>query len=166
MTVERLEVLLATPDDAPAIADMSRNLVESGLSWQWKPAAVARQIHRKDTEVIVARRNKRIEGFAIMRFREDDAHLLLLAVEPFAQRIGIGRSMLAWLEESARVAGTFFVHLEVRVSEQGARQFYRALGYRERGRVDGYYQQKEAAILMTKDLRIVRQTPTKNVSNL
>ena len=93
-----------------------------------------------------------IEGFAIMKFNEEDAHLLLLAVQPATRRSGIGRAMVDWLEKSCRTAGVRHIRLEVRVSNKPARQFYERLGYRLVSQVAGYYEKREAAAVMAKSL--------------
>ncbi len=72
-----------------------------------------------------------------MEFYAIHAHLNLLAVQPGYQRQGIGRQLLEWLEASARTAGIFTVHLELRANNDGARAFYEKLGYREVGRKRG-----------------------------
>ena len=147
----------ARPVDAVPIALMSRRLVESGLpSWSWTARRVARHIHDAESIVLIARRADEITGFAIMGFGEEAAHLNLLAVEPRFRRNGLGRRMVRWLEDSAFVAGTFEVSLEVRARNTAARQFYRALGYCEADLLPGYYERIEDAIRMTRDLRVVR----------
>ncbi len=148
---------LARTADAVPIALMSRRLVEAGLpSWSWTTRRVARHLHDPESIVLAARRGDELAGFAIMGFGEEAAHLNLLAVEPRFRRAGLGRRMVRWLEESALVAGTFEVSLEVRASNMGARHFYRALGYSEADLLPGYYEHLEDAIRMTRDLRVVR----------
>lgn len=127
---------------------MSRLHVEYGLDWRWRPAKVKRQIQDKDTMVLVANREGTMAGFAIMRFGDDQAHLFLLAVHPEFRRVGIGRSMMQWLEKSCRTAGIRAVRLEVRASNRVALRFYRKLGYRLIARVAGYYDRREAAAVM------------------
>jgi ribosomal-protein-alanine N-acetyltransferase len=147
----------ARPVDAIPIALMSRRLIEAGLpSWSWTARRVARHIHDPESVVLIARCTEELMGFAIMGFGEDAAHLNLLAVEPRFRRAGIGRRMVRWLEESALVAGTFEVSLEVRAGNAVARKFYRALGYSEADILPGYYERLEDAVRMTRDLRIVR----------
>ena len=63
---------------------------------------------------------------------------------------------MVWLEETALIAGTFIIGLELRATNQGAFSFYGALGYRELGRVSGYYQGVEQAIRMARDVRTNR----------
>jgi ribosomal-protein-alanine N-acetyltransferase len=147
----------ARPIDAVAIALMSRRLVESGLpNWSWTARRIARHIHDTDSVVLTARRGEEITGFAIMGFGDESAHLNLLAVEPRCRRAGLGRRLVRWLEESAVVAGTFEVNLEVRAGNAIARRFYRALGYREADVLPGYYDRLEDAVRLTRDLRLVR----------
>jgi uncharacterized OB-fold protein len=77
----------------------------------------------------------------------------LLGVEPAYRRFGIGRRLVEWLEETARVGGMFSVRLEVRAGQTGSRTFYRRLGYQEDKYIPGYYSGREAAVRMTHDLR-------------
>jgi [ribosomal protein S18]-alanine N-acetyltransferase len=144
----KIEVMPARLEEAAEIATLSRDIIEAGLAWVWTPRAIAKEILRKDTEVIVARLEGTIIGFAAMRFLDDDAHLLLLGVLPGHQRGGVGRHLLEWLEKCARTAMIRRIQLQVRADNQKARAFYRALGYREARRWRGYYQGREDAILM------------------
>jgi ribosomal protein S18 acetylase RimI-like enzyme len=148
----RLE--LARPADAPVIAAMSSRLIEAGLTPSWLPERVVRHIRNEESVVLTARRAGSLTGFAIMQFGDSTAHLNLLAVETRLQRHGIGSALLAWLEESAIVAGTFVIQLELRASNTGARTFYESRGYRESGRVTGYYERREDAIQMARDLSV------------
>ena len=134
---------------------MSRRLVEVGLPWAWTPGRIARHIAHRDGIALTAQTRHRPVGFAIMYFGDEAAHLNLLCVERDKQRHGVGRMLVSWLEQSAVVAGTFDVNLEVRASNNKARLFYRALGYHELGEVPGYYNGIEDAIRMAHDLRSV-----------
>jgi ribosomal protein S18 acetylase RimI-like enzyme len=153
--MDRAEPLeLARLADAPLIAAMSRRLVEAGLTPSWPAERIARHIQSSDSVVLTAKRPGALLGFAIMQFADTSAHLNLLAVDPAHQRRGVGRALLLWLEQSAVVAGTFLIQLELRAPNLKARAFYEHLGYRETGRVPGYYQQLEDAIRMAHDLRV------------
>lgn len=151
---QRLELGLARPDEAVVIAALSRELVESGLNWSWRPARVMRQIRDRETLALAARHEDELAGFAIMGFGVSRAHLNLLAVKASYQNLGIGWRLMRWLEESARVAGLFDVDLEVRAANQRARRFYRSLGYRDAALLPLYYDRREAGIRMTADLRV------------
>ena len=152
---------LANFADAQSIALMSRELIETGLSgWSWDPKRVARAIKARDTGVLVAAVRDNLIGFAIMNFGDEQAHLSLLAVTPSHQRCGIGRQMMAWLEESALVAGITTFNLELRATNFAARDFYRALGFSEAAYIPGYYSGVETALRMSRDIR--RQIPQPN----
>lgn len=90
-----------------------------------------------------------------MQFADAHAHLNLLAVGPAYRERGLGRELVEWLEACARTAGVFDVRLELRASNDGARAFYRALGYAEAGTVPAYYAGREDACRMRHDLRVV-----------
>lgn len=145
---------LALPSDAREIARMSRDYIESGLGWSWLPRRVLGMIRHPESVVLVARRVAAgpIAAFAIMEYHQRHAHLNLLAVTPDHRRSGLGGRLVEWLEETARVAGTFRIVLEVRALNFGAREFYRELGYYEREYIPGYYQGQESALRMMKRL--------------
>ena len=119
---------LAVAADARQIAEMSRDLIEQGLSWSWTPARVQHFISGCDASVVVARRESRITAFAIMHFGEDVAHLNLLAVAPEHRRQGLGRQLMEWLMATALEAGVFRINLELRTHNDQARDFYLSLG--------------------------------------
>lgn len=150
-------IRFARREDAAAIARMSRDLIEHGLGWSWTARRVLRSIADRRTNVIVAPdRLGGIAGFGIMQYLDDEAHLLLLAVDPSWRRRGIGAALVGWLEESAVVAGIGHVWLEARVTNLTARAFYAHLGYREIDRIAGYYSGVEASVRMARDLWLHR----------
>ena len=149
---ESLTLRAAHISEARAIAAMSRLLVEHGLNWRWTPARVKRSIKDKETMVLVASIDGLLAGFAIMKFRDEESHLYLLAVATKMQRAGIGRALLSWLEKSCRTAGLRHIRVEVRAGNQNARKFYERSGYRFVGQVAGYYDRREPAVVMVKPL--------------
>lgn len=152
MIHSQLSLRLARLSDAATIADLSRVLIEYGLTWRWTAKRVAASIRAANVNVLVAGLDDRIVGFAIMRYGDDEAHLDLLAVAPAYQRLGIAHQLLRWLEECAKTAGTFNVELEVRAKNDGARSFYERMGYRVTSEAPGYYQGVETALKMRRNL--------------
>jgi [ribosomal protein S18]-alanine N-acetyltransferase len=148
-----VSIRLADVNDAHRIAQMSRDLIELGLGWSWTAPRVRQSIADAQTNVVVVRdADAALQAFAIMRYRDDDAHLLLLAVQPERVRRGIGTALMGWLEKVALVAGVDRISLEARVSNATARAFYARLGYIESQVRPGYYQGREASVRMAKDL--------------
>ena len=143
---------LAHYSDALEIAEMSRDLIEHGLSWSWTPARVRRAILGRDSCVLIARREQKIAGFAIMHFGDEVAHLNLLAVSAEHRRQGLGRQLIDWLSSSAVEAGIFRIDLELRETNGGARAFYHSLGFQSLDVVQGYYQGREPALRMSRRL--------------
>lgn len=150
--IDHLTLRLATRGDAVQIAAMSRDLIERGLGWSWTPRRVQRSIADAQTNVVVALEGPRLVGFGIMRYHDDEAHLLLLAVQANERRRGVGAALVTWLEKAALVSGVGQIYLESRLSNLPARAFYRHLGYREVQTVPGYYQGVEPGVRMAKDL--------------
>jgi ribosomal protein S18 acetylase RimI-like enzyme len=141
---------LARVTDAREVAEMSRDLIEQGLTWSWTPARVQHFITGPESSVVVARREGRIAAFAIMHFGDDVAHLNLLAVAPEHRRQGLGRRLMGWLTETAIEAGVFRINLELRLRNESARIFYERLGFDQLGVVQGYYQGREPALRMSR----------------
>ena len=151
-TDDSLVLRAAHRSEAKEIATMSRLQVEHGLNWRWTAAKVRRQIEDRETMVLVASIDGELQGFAIMKFGDMEAHLLLLAVEPKSRRQGIGTRLVRWLEKSCATAGTQNIRLEVRASNSSAVKFYEDLEYRRMGRIAGYYDGREAAVVMIRSL--------------
>jgi ribosomal-protein-alanine N-acetyltransferase len=141
--------------DAPAIAHLSRDLVETDLPWSWTPRRVASLMRQRESAAVIARDQNRLAGFILAQYGDESAHIALLAVAAEYRRQGVGRRLVQWVEETAMCAGLFLVRLEVRAVKREARHFYAALGYREMDRVAGYYSGIEDAIRMSRDLRVL-----------
>lgn len=157
MELASRELGLATRQDAPTLATMSRDYIERGLGWRWRVPAIENLIASPDTVVLCARlpttHGRMIVGFGIMQYALDEAHLILLAVRPRMRRRGLAREMLAWLERTADVAGVKKIELEVRERNVGARKFYRKQGYKSGPSIPRYYDGIETAVRMAKTLR-------------
>ena len=149
-----VRITLAKEADCAVIAEMSRRLIEFDLPWTWTESRVRYHLRNRECAVIVARIAGRVVGFAIMQFYDEHAHLNLLAVHPGYRHRGIGRTLVEWLEVSARTAGVFLVRLEVRADNEGARAFYSRLGYEKTGISPDYYAGREDALRMKRDLSI------------
>jgi len=149
---ERIQ--LAKPSDALLIAEMSRDLIESGLGWSWTPSRVAKQIKGVHSNVILTLKENCAIGFAIMKYLNEEACLNLFGVHPNHRRKGVGTRMINWLEETALISGNGVVYLETRLTNKESRRFYKSLGYKVIQRIPRYYKGRETAIRMAHDLWI------------
>ena len=135
------------------MALMSRELIEQGLVWRYTPQRLATLIAEPETQAALACDGELIQGFALMQFGADSAHLVLMCVRREQQRNGIGRRLMNWQLLSAHVAGMASVTLELRADNAAALAFYRQFGFVETAWVPGYYEGAVAARRMTLALR-------------
>jgi len=143
----------AREQEARAMAEMSRTLIEAGLGWRYTPQRMATLMRDAETAALVAHDGAGIQGFAVMQFGDEHAHLVLLCVQPMQWQRGIGRRLIEWLLASARVAGMASIRLELRADNGAALSFYRRLGFTETKLVPGYYDGQIPALGMTLRIR-------------
>jgi ribosomal-protein-alanine N-acetyltransferase len=154
MQLAGITLRLARRADASTLAAMSRDLIETGLGWHYRPARIARLLNDADAVTVIACDRERTVGFAIMRLGEERAHLVLLAVRRSHQHRGIGRRMTEWLVRTAATAGAASVHVELREGNRVAYALYQSAGFTETLRLEGYYSGRETAIRMMRLLRV------------
>jgi ribosomal protein S18 acetylase RimI-like enzyme len=145
-------VRLATPGDARAIAELSRDFIEYGLGWSYTPARILRAIRSRTTNVAVIHERGSLLAAGIMEYGDTTAHLVLLGVLPTQRRRGLGRHILSWLEQCALTAGLENISVEARADNPGAIGFYQEQGYGVRSRVPGYYRGVVDAVRLEKKL--------------
>ncbi len=151
--IANYEIALARATDAAHIASLSKDAIEHGLTWSWTPQRVLRSVSDAATNAIVARDRDVLAGFAIMKYRDEDAHLLLMAVHSSRRRRGVASAMLDWLDITARTAAMASIRVEARETNFAARQFYGKHGYRQVELLRGYYENRDDAVVLRKLLR-------------
>ena len=154
MKAEPPLIELATGADASVIAGLSRDAIEQGLGWSWTAPRVLKALRDDSTNVIVTRRHGEVAGFAIMKYGDETAHIVLLAVTAAHRRCGIGTALLRWLETTARIGGITTIQLEARANNHEARAFYQQLGFNEIGVRVSYYRGVEDAVRFEKVLLV------------
>jgi [ribosomal protein S18]-alanine N-acetyltransferase len=140
----------AIPPEAGVLAVLSRDLIEQGLRWRYTPRHMAHLMAQPETACVVACDSSDVQGFAVMHFGDEAAHLILLAVRAERQRAGIGASLMRWLISSAEVAGMASIRLELRDDNAGGLAFYRRLGFEQTLLLPGYYDGSVSARRMLK----------------
>ena len=133
-------MLLIRPGAAADLADVAAIQAASPEAAQWPPEDYL----GFDFRVCVL--ESRIAGFAVARITAPgEGELLNLAVAAEFRRRGVGRQLVRALTTET----VNCVFLEVRESNRGARNFYKALGFEEVGLRSGYYEKpSESAIVM------------------
>ncbi|MDT8448631.1 MAG: ribosomal protein S18-alanine N-acetyltransferase [Wenzhouxiangellaceae bacterium] len=98
-----------------------------------------------------------IAGYAVLSAAAGEAHLLNLCVAPRSRGTGLGRDMLEAVLVEARLRHAARMFLEVRPSNEIARELYRQYGFRIIGRRPDYYPAadgREDALIMVRQLDV------------
>ena len=96
----------------------------------------------------VAKRSRRIVGYAVASVEEGDAEIVSIAVLPEHRRAGVATALLRHIVSRLRRARVGRVTLMVRPDNLAAIRFYRGLGFRAAGRVVRYYEDHSDGLLM------------------
>jgi [ribosomal protein S18]-alanine N-acetyltransferase len=131
---------------AVAIAPLAMGHVESILEIQAK-SPVAAQWSGEDYAALVrsgacgwvALAENRVRGFLVARGVAGEMEILNLAVDLACRQLGIGSALLQAARNWAKQNNVSKIHLEVRSSNQAAREFYEAQGFRKSGLRPNYY---------------------------
>ncbi|MEW5920272.1 MAG: ribosomal protein S18-alanine N-acetyltransferase [Bacillota bacterium] len=91
--------------------------------------------------------NGKITGYAGCWVLFDEAHITTLAVHPLYRRTGTGSVLLTSLMELAYERGARQVFLEVRDSNEAARNLYEKFGFKIRGIRKKYYLDEDALVM-------------------
>ena len=144
-------IRLMTPDDIEHVL-----IVENAsFTTPWSRSAFVSELANKGfTRYFVAVVNNCIVGYAGMWVILDEVHITNIAVHPNWRGRRIGEALLCRVLEDAVLAGSRGVTLEVRISNDVARNLYRKYGFTDEGTRKGYYSDNnEDAVIMWKRLR-------------
>lgn len=101
---------------------------------------------------LVALDGRRVIGYIGLWLILDEAHVTNVAVHPDYRGRGIGRTLMTQAQRVATANGARRMTLEVRKSNNVAKNLYESLGYYSVGIRPGYYRDNnEDAIIMWKD---------------
>ena len=84
-------------------------------------------------------------AYAVMSMAVGEAHVLNLCVEPAYHQQGLGRFLMAHLQQLARSAGMDVMLLEVRKSNAAAIALYQSLGFHKLGVRKNYYPARDGS---------------------
>jgi ribosomal-protein-alanine N-acetyltransferase len=101
---------------------------------------------------VVAERDGRLLGFAVLRINPDGAELAAIAVLEEERGRGIGRALLTACEDAARRAGAPLLMLRTAEANLAAAELFHKRGYRLSRRLPRYYVGVFDALELTKPL--------------
>lgn len=142
-----IQVYPMQEEDLEQVAEIERKT----FSIPWSKNAFYESMKRKDTIYLVAKEGKNVVGYSGIYCFYEDGEITNVAVEPAYRRQKVGKQLLDKLQEEAKTLGVTRFFLEVRVSNTGAIELYKTLGFREDGIRKGFYENpKEDALIMWK----------------
>jgi [ribosomal protein S18]-alanine N-acetyltransferase len=140
MTVEDLDVVMA--------------IEEASFSVPWTRDTFGGLLRRTDAHLFVAEVDGQVVGYAAVWVVLDQAELGDVAVAEAWRRRGLGRRLLEVVLALMPEVGVRELFLEVRVSNEAARQLYEAYGFAEVGRRKNYYDRpREDALVLRRVVR-------------
>ncbi len=98
-------------------------------SWNDPRKDITRKLQVNREWFLVAERAARIVGTIMAGYEGHRGWINYLAVDPGAQRGGLGRALVAEAERLLRSAGCPKINLQVRSTNAGVIAFYRRLGF-------------------------------------
>lgn len=114
----------------------------------WNADMVADDISRSNRIWWMALCEGRLAGYAGALVVDGETQILKVAVDPASRRRGIATGLVGHVAYDALNLASTRVTLEVRVSNEGAIGFYRAIGFEDVGVRPGYYSDGENALIM------------------
>lgn len=141
----------ACKDDLPRLAALEESVFAGD---RLSPRSFRDMVERRSASMLAAERDGLVVGYALVLYRTGTsiARLYSIAVDPGAARGGIGRRLLAAVEDDARARGALFLRLEVRQDNRPAIALYKSAGYQEFDRLADYYADHETALRLEKSL--------------
>ena len=104
----------------------------------------------------VAESEGHIAGFCVVDWKLESGrklgHFITIDVAPEFRRIGLGRLLMQTGEGLLAEMGCGAIALEVATNNDAAQAFYERLGYRQTGRIPGYYADGTNGLVMRKTL--------------
>lgn len=145
----RIRRAFAADLDALVALENASFAVERMSARQWRS-----HLDSRSAEVLVAVRERRIAGAAVLFFRRGSrvARLYSIAVAASDRGRGIGERLLAAVESGARRRGCRVLRLEVRADNASAQRLYERTGYRRFGLRAAYYEDGHDALRYEKRL--------------
>lgn len=134
-------MIKVTASDAHGIASIMpvmQRAFNPAFGEAWSAAQCLSMLTLPDSQLLIARSNAAIAGFAISRWVLDEEELMMIGILPEFQRLGIGKQLLSRVIDVARIALRSKLYLEVRANNS-AIEFYRSMLFTPIGRRPNYY---------------------------
>lgn len=144
-----MRIVKMQPEHVAAVAEMERQC----FSDPWSEKSVASELHNPLSLWLIAEVDGAVAGYVGSQTVLDSADMMNLAVSPSFRRQGIGERLVNCLTEALKEKGVKTLLLEVRISNEPAKELYQKLGFEMVGKRPRYYEKpREDALILRKEL--------------
>ena len=144
-----MRIIKMQPEHVAFVAEMERQC----FSDPWSEKSVASELDNPLSLWLVAETEGEVAGYIGSQTVLDSADMMNLAVSPNFRRQGIAERLVNGLMEALGEKGVKSLLLEVRISNEPAKQLYQKLGFEIVGKRPGYYEKpREDALILRKEL--------------
>jgi ribosomal-protein-alanine N-acetyltransferase len=146
--LEDIEIAQVTAGDLDAIHRLEIQAFPS----PWRREFFESELWGNSRMSLVARRGRKVIGYVFAMWFFDEMHVNKIAVEERERRQGIALKLMDRCLEFAKDNGIRTISLEVRQSNRGAQEFYKALDFEPLYVRPRYYPDGESAVVMVREL--------------
>ena len=144
-----LEIRNLVVEDAAAIAEMERII----FSDAWSEKSILETIELSNTICLVAEKAGRKAGYILGYDLTGEAEIVRIATDKDRRRQGVGKFLMEEFKKECKLKNITKIMLDVRESNEAARNLYVKEGFVQDGKRPGFYDDpKEDAILMSAEL--------------
>ena len=121
----------------------------------WSEKSVASELENPLSVWLVAVEGEKVLGYVGSQTVIDETDMMNVAVHPDYRKQGIARELIAQLVESLKLRKSQCLTLEVRASNEPAKNLYKMLDFEEIGIRKNYYRNpKEDALILRKEWEV------------
>lgn len=121
----------------------------------WSENSVASELKNPLALWLVALEEDRLAGYVGSQTVVGETDMMNIAVHPDFRRKGIAEALVNALTEELKAIGSHCLTLEVRASNEPAKNLYEKLGFSQIGRRPSYYRHpKEDALILGKEWEV------------
>lgn len=133
--------------------DAVLQIEQSSFPLPWKREHFLHEIEAPHSFPFVAEIDGKVAGYVCLMSLFEEAQILDIAVACEQRGRGVGRILMEKAFAVAGEKGAEIMALEVRESSSAAIGLYQALGFRQVGSRANYYESRENAVLMEKNIK-------------
>ena len=122
-------------EDIPAILEIE----QASFTTPWSETSFFNELKKPGSFLKVAKKGGRVVGYACGGRIIDEGHILDIAVHPEYRRLGIASALASLIIGRLKEEGCRFIFLEVRASNDHAKEMYEKFGFEVLGTRKNYY---------------------------